>query len=1386
MVSIVILARRRLICIITVIHFIAQVPISMAQSPSSQDVYGHLRRYIYNYWNLSQHSSDETFVPERITSFDQDWIDSPHWLDMQQHTWSPTSPASSEIILDLWDHSFEGIDLANKVLDDLEKSGGNETETAEMKVLRAFFYYQLMDFFGGIPILDTSPLPSPLPTQNSREEVFNFVEVELLNAIPNLAENPTGVNYGKATKWVAYSLLAKIYLNAEVYTGNPRWQDCIAACDQVINSGWYNLTANYFDNFILSNENSSENIFVIPFAITDPSGQSIQNMDFHMRTLHYNQLDANPWNGFTTLEDFYNSFDPADLRTGDIGNGMIHQGFLVGQQKDESGVDLEDRLGNPLIFTVDVPLIADESHGVRVLKYEVDKTAPPGMGDNDYAIIRYADILLMKAESLLRLEQSSDALILVNMVRERAFEPDNPLPSVSLDDILNERGYEMYWEGFRRQDLIRFDKFNDAWTNKEESPQATRLMPIPESVVRSNPALVQNAGYGKTYTVNSTDDLGDFNTGDEICEDGLGNCTLRAAIEQANAISGLDTINFNIAGSGPHTFQPTSALPTITDPVFIDGTTEPDFAGSPIIELDGTNAGTNTNGLHITAGGSTLKGLVINRFEGVGIRILSNGGNYIQRNHIGTDPIGTIDLGNGRHGISIGIFSTNASANGNYIGTNGDGINDTSEGNLISGNGGNGILIANSDDNTIAGNFIGTDATGEVAIPNDGHGINDGGNKTIVGTDGDGWSDEQEGNLISGNSGGGVLPRTNCVVAGNYIGTDATGTVAIPNGSEGVGLSHGAKFNRIGTNADGLSDDLERNIISGNTRDGIVLKLGDGFPTGTEQNVIAGNYIGTDVTGTVNLGNGLSGITITGVSFNTIGGTTVAERNIISGNGGKGIAINGDNSTDNIVQGNFIGTNAAGDNSVPNSRSGISLENLAANNTIGGENDNEGNVISGNELHGIIVQDVSDNLIIGNYIGTMPGDSGSLGNNMSGLHLTNAFTNQISRNLISYNGASAIKIENSSAGNIIGGDTEIDGNIITNNQGGIHITGANSQKNKILFNLFSGNDNLAIDLGGDEATANDPSDTDTGPNQLQNFPQLSQLDIADSEIEITYWVDSDSASSRYPLLVQFYKSDSLGNGGVFLWTDTFKIAEFNNGGKIFDFEFSANLQNGDYIVSTATDNDGNTSEFSPKILIGPEIELSSVSLEFGEVTTEDSKQESLSISNTGNGNLIISDISIDNAVFKMDKDTLFIAPGGNASLNITFTPDEVAEESGTLTFQSNLGITEISISGSGIEPVGIGDDHNQINSVKIYPNPFQHEVLIDFNVARSGHLTILVYDLQGHQVRMLLDKDHAPGSQKILWNGRDDLNHRVSDGIYMITFLMDGEPINTQRISLSK
>jgi len=264
----------------------------------------------------------------------------------------------------------------------------------------------------------------------------------------------------------------------------------------------------------------------------------------------------------------------------------------------------------------------------------------------------------------------------------------------------------------------------------------------------------------------------------------------------------------------------------------------------------------------------------------------------------------------------------------------------------------------------------------------------------------------------------------------------------------------------------------------------------------------------------------------------------------------------------------------------------------------------------------------------------------------------------------------------------------------------------------------------------------------------------------DSTIQISYHVDSDSASSVYPLIVQFYKSDSLGNGEIFLRTDTFKIADFNNGGKIVDFEFSTNLQNGDSIVSTATDNDGNTSEFSTKINIGPIIELNVTSFDFGEVIIEESRDMVITISNPGNGNLIITDISSDNSLFTANKDSMTIALGGSVDLMVTFSPDSVKEETGKLTIQSNLEDIEISLSGSGVEPLGLEELLSE--QITLYSNPTNRRFEILIYNGQIGEINIRVIDQLG---RVFISEN--------VYKAGEELRHSIdlsgkAPGIYFV------------------
>ncbi len=341
-------------------------------------------------------------------------------------------------------------------------------------------------------------------------------------------------------------------------------------------------------------------------------------------------------------------------------------------------------------------------------------------------------------------------------------------------------------------------------------------------------AVVQGAA--TTFTVTKTAD-----TNDGTCD---ADCSLREAITAANANAGTDTIAFNIPGAGPHTIQPTSPLFTITDPVIIDGYTQPGASANTNgpglglntvlkIELDGTNAGASVRGLHITAGNSTIKGLVINRFSAKGINVEIGGGNVIEGNFIGTDVTGNTDLGNGDDGVEI-------------LGTPDNIIGGTSAEarNLISGNDGSGVVIlfAGATGNLVRGNLIGTDIAGTAALGNSHTGlfISRASNNTIGGTT------AAARNIISGNGFAGIQigefdpsnGTTDILVQGNFIGTDVTGTAALGNSTFGVNLVN-APSNTVGGTATGAG-----NTIAFNGSDGIFVELASA--TG---NALLGNSI---------------------------------------------------------------------------------------------------------------------------------------------------------------------------------------------------------------------------------------------------------------------------------------------------------------------------------------------------------------------------------------------------------------------------------------------------------------------------------------------------------------------------------------------------------------
>jgi hypothetical protein len=473
-----------------------------------------------------------------------------------------------------------------------------------------------------------------------------------------------------------------------------------------------------------------------------------------------------------------------------------------------------------------------------------------------------------------------------------------------------------------------------------------------------------------------------------------GRGSLRQSIVDSNAASGqTNTIDFAIPGGGVQTVSPLTPLPPITQAVLVDGESQPGFAGTPLVQLDGSQAG-GGDGLTITGSNVTVRGLDISNFsQGAGVHITGANvtGNWVYGNFFGTDPTGTQALPN-NEGVEI-----DGGATQNLVGTNGDGENDTAERNIISGDLFAGVWITGqgTSSNAVAGNFIGTDITGSVALNNGTQPVTDsqgdvfGGGVAIsagasgnrIGTDGKSFDDAGERNVIAGSNNDAIdvygSGTDGNVVAGNFIGTDLSGTRSMGIASDGVFLAEGASFNWIGINPKGGSAvGDEGNVISGNGYAGVQIWIGSDY------NVVAGNKIGTDLSGTLPLPNP-RGIDIElNSAHNTIGGITAAEGNLISGNGfGGGVIINAPGTDGNVVAGNKIGTDAAGIAPLPNGSYGVQIGGDASDNTIGGTTALAGNLISHNGGPGVIVTDNSlGNQITANRIYGNSGQAIDLGN----------------------------------------------------------------------------------------------------------------------------------------------------------------------------------------------------------------------------------------------------------------------------------------------------------------------------------------------------------------------------------------------------------------------
>jgi CSLREA domain-containing protein len=640
----------------------------------------------------------------------------------------------------------------------------------------------------------------------------------------------------------------------------------------------------------------------------------------------------------------------------------------------------------------------------------------------------------------------------------------------------------------------------------------------------STPTVVLTAPLA-TFTVSSIAD-----TDDGACTVGPGGCTLREALNAANATPGADAINFMI-GTGTPTITLSGVLPPIAESVTINGNT----GGATRIELNGNNVA--DNGLRIIGGSSAVRSLVINRCTSHGIRLETNGGNIVEDSFIGTDQTGSTSLGNKGSGVLIsdspgntiggttssqrnvisgndgspshGVQITGPAATmnvvaGNYIGTNTTGAvnlgnlrngviidgapNNTiggtapGAGNIISGNGRHGVEITKNGSmgNVVQDNFIGTDAGGATALGNSFSGVlvgNSASGNTV------GGSAPGAGNVISGNAESGVLIQNSGTnqVQGNIIGLNAAGMAVLPNSFDGVRIGGSATGNTVGGATAGA-----RNVISGNTQNGVGI-------SGSGSNQVQGNYIGTDITGVLDRGNTLDGVFINQAPSNTIGGTTFGAGNIISGNDGHGVELTGGGATMNLIQGNFIGTDVLGFADLGNSLDGVFI--ASPNNTVGGTTSIPGtppaNVISGNDTNGVEIAGsaATGNLVQGNFIGLDSSGVTPFSNTLDGVLIVDASNNTIggtttgARNVISGNGARGVGIDRLSGpatGNLV------QGNFIGTDAGGaadvgnsIHGVGVFAATNTIIGgststpgappgNVISGNSfrGVAINLSG--------------------------------------------------------------------------------------------------------------------------------------------------------------------------------------------------------------------------------------------------------------------------------------------------------------------------------
>ncbi len=632
----------------------------------------------------------------------------------------------------------------------------------------------------------------------------------------------------------------------------------------------------------------------------------------------------------------------------------------------------------------------------------------------------------------------------------------------------------------------------------------------------------------------------------------VGPGSLRAAIYYATDHPG-SVVKFNISTNDPgysngvFNIHLTGQLPPlVANGMVMDGSTQPGFAGQPLIVVDGSQilpeTFTSDTGVLIYSSSNQLKNIAFTGFNWNGLTLEYAGAtnNTIAGCWLGVDATGSNAAPNAFQGILIA-----SGASGNTIG----GTNALAR-NVLSGNSQYGIFItdSNTTGNVVLGNFIGTDASGSNAVPNESSGVfvgNAAGGNTIGVR-----------NVLSGNSQYGVFltNTTGNVISGNYIGVNAGGQTALANGLGGVLLTTGATNNTIGGTVA-----VARNVVSGNTTAGIFLA---GTTSG---NLIEGNYVGTDISGTNAVPNTLAGIYAPypgGPSGNVIGGTAVGARNVISGNSSYDVYFAGLGTGGNLVEGNYLGVTPDGTRAVGSTFAGVIIFDGATNNTIGGATVGAGNVISGSYGYGVYISDpgTAGNVVQGNIIGADYTGTNALGN---GYH-----------NVLLQLGA---------ANNIIGGTGAGVGNVIAFSPGaGVLLLNSNTTNNAIRGNSIFSNGNLGINFNNTGVVTNHTGFL-AGPNDLQNFPIVTNAVAGGMSTTVSGTLNSAPNSS---FSVDIYRNptpDLSGYGEGQFYVGSVNVNTDGSGNGAFTLTLNGNYA-GQYFAVTATAANGDTSEFSADLL----------------------------------------------------------------------------------------------------------------------------------------------------------------------------------------------------------